>query len=127
MKTRMNETFAAHYNDICRYIAHSAFEKIKKELQDDEWDDEDIWLNAIFNMVVEINNGESKDVIAHKIFNEFLLVGYEVEICDLRELVNLINSLCKQELLAVHIAGMAFELGATPEIALARVREILSL
>lgn len=115
--------------DIYIKIAISAYDKIKNEMRNSEWDedDEEILLPEISNMLICINKGDSDHEVAYKILNDFLRMGFDIDFQELLEMVAIIRSICKQEQLAVHIAGMAFELGTTPEVALARVNEILSL
>lgn len=123
-----DESLVLTEDEVYRRIALSAFKKIKTDSQDVDWDedDEEIWLHEIVNMMMYINKGDSNEIVAYKILNDFLRLGYEVELRELTELVDFLNSSCEQELLAFKIAEMAFELGAAPEIALARAREILS-
>lgn len=122
------ESFSLTEDDVYRKIAQSAFEKVKKEWQDGECDEDEkeVWLLEIFNMMTYINDGDSCEIVAHKIFNEFLQIGCEVELDELLNMVNHLGLSCQQELLSIKIAENAFELGASPEIVLARVREILS-
>lgn len=125
-RSQLDTSFASSYNDICHYIASSAFNKIMIELQDEEWDEEDMWLSEIFNMMIRINDGDGEKIVAHKALNEFLQNGFDIDIQDLLKLDSVIRSSCKQELLAVQITRMAFESGTVPEVTYAKIKEILS-
>lgn len=123
---QINKVYAARYNDICRYIANSAFEKIKNELHDEEWDEEAMWINAIFDMMVSINEGDEAKEVAYKCLNDFLQIGISIELQDLLKLESTLRSACKQELIAVKITRLAFDSGTIPETTYAKVKEILS-
>lgn len=123
---QINKPFAVRYNDICRYIASSAFEKIKNELHDVEWEEEEIWVNAIFSMMVNINDGDEEEEVAHKSLNDFLQIGIFIELQELLRLDSTIRSICKQELVAVQVTRLAFESSTDPEITYTKVKEILS-
>lgn len=125
-RTQMDETFAVLYNEMCRYIIYSTFSKIKNILHDEDWDEEEIWLNAIFNMMIDINNGDVEEKVARKTLNGLLQNGFDVDIKDLLQLNSTIRTACKQELLAVQITRIAFESGASPEATYLKVKEILS-
>ena len=109
-------------NTIKEYQVSEEFSN--KNISDE--DEKEVWLLEIFNMMTYINDGDSCEIVAHKIFNEFLQIGCEVELDELLNMVNHLGLSCQQELLSIKIAENAFELGASPEIVLARVREILS-